>query len=95
MKMDSCEHPECQLAQNMAVQVSDESPDVATVDLALADASLRPFSLDCTTASTVVYQQLYEPGSNILADGGAWYALRISRVTDPELLRQLEQAVTE
>ena len=83
---DSCTHPECAHVLNMTASIWDDSPDVLVVDLAQSDAALQPWSLDCATAGTVAYRPSYEGDGNFV-DG--WYMLRISRVTDPDVLRKL------
>ncbi len=89
----SCEHPPCLRVLNVAAWLAGtegpegESPGVTFVDLALSDASLRRWSLDCDLGSAVVYMR---------HDADAeWFLLRVSQVTDPVLLRQLNAAVTE
>jgi hypothetical protein len=85
--MDSCAHPKCQRAQNMAARIDNDSPDVPTIDLAQLITGLQPWSLSCADASVVAYRKDYATG--------AWYRMEISEVTTESVITLLEGAVRE
>jgi hypothetical protein len=81
---DSCEHSECQRAQNASAALAVDDVNWTSVDLADVDPGLRPFSLDCKTRTTLVYQR-----DEIT---GHWFMVAAGLVTDRELIRKLEAA---
>jgi hypothetical protein len=83
--MESCEHPDCQHAQNMAALIESDSPEIATIDLAQLIPGLRPWSLNCADASVIAFRKDYE--------SGIWYAMHISEVTAADIVTLLEGAV--
>lgn len=84
---DSCEHVQCQRTANMAAWIADgQVADAAFIDLARVEPGLRPFSVDCAMSDAVLY--LHGVGG----PGGRFWMLRLSEVTDPDLIARLEEA---
>jgi hypothetical protein len=90
--LSSCEHVECMKVLNVAALLTAaDGPEIESVgrfaDVSASVAGLLPFSLDHDTHTAIVYFRD--------AATGDWFRLPVSRVTDPELLAQLEAASRE
>lgn len=84
----SCIHVQCQLNANVAAGVSmhgdDEGRAYQFVDLARVEPGLRSWSVDCSAGDAIAYMRD--------AESGRWAMFRVSQVTDPDLVRRLEEA---
>lgn len=89
--MKSCTHPECARVQNMAASLFSTVADDTVIDLARTQPDRQAWSLICLDDANRPGQPsactyLYDNGS------GEWFAARVTRVTDPDLIAKLETA---